>query len=129
MLLRIGDEVRVPGVPIHVMTYVGPLGPHGEDILDAPKKGVATLVHSRTVLSQPGIFVGQRGPESWAEQQVVRQRALLAIGTPNKPLGPNCEDISSFVRKGEAESPQRVGLFILTSLVVVAAFAFSSNAS
>ena len=84
------------------MTYVGPLGPNGEDILDAPKNGVAKLVHSRTVLNQPGkiVQIGQRGPDSWHEQEVIRQRALQAIGTPNKPLGPNCEDISSFVRTG-----------------------------
>jgi hypothetical protein len=128
--LRIGDELRIPGLPTHVMTYVGPLGPYGEDILDAPKKGVATLVCSGTVLNQPGriVYLGQRGPESWQEQQAVRQRALQAIGVANKALGPNCEDISSFVRTGKPESPQRVGFLVLASLVgVVAALSARSS--
>jgi hypothetical protein len=127
--LRIGDELRIPGLPTHVMTYVGPLGPYGEDILDAPKKGVATLVHSGPVLNQPGriVYLGKRGPESWQEQQAVRQRALQAIGTPNKPFGPNCEDISSFVRTGKSESPQRVGLLLIAFVGVVAALSANSS--
>ena len=39
--LRVGDELRIPGLPIHAMIYVGPLGAHGEDVLDAPKNGEA----------------------------------------------------------------------------------------
>jgi hypothetical protein len=96
---------------------VSPLGPNGEDVLDAPKNGVAQLIHFAHIKHR--VRLGKRGPESWREQQAVRQRALLTLGTPNRPLGPNCEHISSFVRAGKAESPQLAAATILSLLTVV----------
>jgi hypothetical protein len=117
VFLRIGDELRIPG-PLgttHVMTYVGPLGSWGEDVLDAPKNSPARLIHYRQIIGS--LTIGQRGPESWWEQQAVQQRALQVLGTPNRLIGPNCEHISSFVRTGNAESPQLRGFGFVASIV------------
>lgn len=122
--LHVGDELRIPGFPVHVMTYVGPLGPHGEDVLDAPKAGEARLVHLLSVLSRGNVILGQRGPESYAEQRAVRERAIYILGTCNNPLGPNCEHIASYVRTGIAESPQLRGAGLL-SLIGVGLFALA----
>jgi hypothetical protein len=122
--LRVGDELRVPGVPVHVMTYVGPLGAHGEDVLDAPKGNEAWLVHLTSVLSSSIVLLGQRGPESYEEQRAVRERAIYVLGTRNNPLGPNCEHIASYVRTGVAESPQLRGAGLL-SLIGIGLFALA----
>lgn len=122
--LRVGDELRRAGLPAHVMTYVGPLGPHGEDVLDAPKNCAAHLIHLAGALSQGPIFLGQRGPESWEEQREVRERALFVLGTVNNPFGPNCEHISSYVRTGISKSPQLGGFGIL-ALVGAGLFAIA----
>lgn len=122
---RVGDELRVPGLPIHVMTYVGPLGAHGEDVLDARKNSPARLVHLLDVLNRGTVFLGQRGPESWDEQRAVRERAIYVLGTRNKPFGPNCEHIASYVRTGVAESPQLQGATLL-SLIGAALFALAA---
>jgi len=124
MTLRVGDELRIPGVPVHVMTYVGPLGAHGEDVLDAPKGNEARLVHLISVLSRGTVLLGQRGPESCDEQRAVRERALYVLGTRNNPLGPNCEHIASYVRTGIAESPQLRGAGLL-SLIGAGLFALA----
>lgn len=122
--LRVGDELRIPGVPVHVMTYVGPLGAHGEDVLDAPKGNEARLVHLTSVLSSGTVLLGQRGPESYEEQRVIRERAIYVLGTHNNPLGPNCEHIASYVRTGIAESPQLRGAGLL-SLIGLGLFALA----
>jgi len=122
--LGVGDELRIPGLPVHVMTYVGPLGPHGEDVLDAPKGEGARLVHLLSVLNRGTVLLGQRGPESCDEQRAVRERAIYVLGTRNNPLGPNCEHIASYVRTGIAESPQLRGAGLL-SLIGVGLFALA----
>lgn len=122
--LRVGDELRIPGFPVHVMTYVGPLGPHGEDVLDAPKASEARLVHLLSVLNTGTVLLGQRGPESYDEQRAVRERAIFVLGTRNNPIGPNCEHIASYVRTGIAESPQLRGAGLL-SLIGVGLFALA----
>jgi len=123
-LLRVGDELRIPGLPIHVMTYVGPLGAHGEDVLDAPKNSEARLVHLASVLNRGTAVLGQRGPESSAEQRAVRERAIYVLGIRNLPFGPNCEHIASYVRTGVSESPQLRGVTVL-SLIGVGLFALA----
>jgi len=122
--LGVGDELRIPGLPVHVMTYVGPLGPHGEDVLDAPKGEGARLVHLLSVLNRGTVLLGQRGPESCDEQRAVRERAIYVLGTRHNPLGPNCEHIASYVRTGIAESPQLRGAGLL-SLIGVGLFALA----
>jgi hypothetical protein len=86
--LRVGDELRIPGVPVHVMTYVAPLGPYGEDVLDAPKGTEARLVHLVNVLSRGNVLLGARGPESYDEQRTVRY-TYLAHATPRSVLTVN----------------------------------------
>ena len=122
--LRVGDELRIPGVPVHVMTYVGPLGPYGEDVLDAPKGTEARLIHLVNVLNRGNVLLGERGPESCDEQRAVRERAIYLLGTRNHPLGPNCEHIASYVRTGVAESPQLRGAGLL-SLIGIGLFALA----
>lgn len=122
--LRVGDELRIPGVPVHVMTYVGSLGAHGEDVLDAPKANEARLVYLTSVLSSGTVLLGQRGPESYEEQRAIRERAIYVLGTRNNSLGPNCEHIASYVRMGIAESPQLRGAGLL-SLIGVGLFALA----
>lgn len=106
VVLRVGDQLLQRGLVTHVMTYVGPIGPTGEDVLDAPKGGAARLAHFAEISARDRVVVGERGPESWFEQQAVQRRAFSVIGTVNRTGGPNCEHISAFVRKGKAESPQ-----------------------
>jgi hypothetical protein len=117
MTLRIGDELRIPGLPEHVMTYIGRLGPLGEDVLDAPKGQSARLTFSSSL---PLITrVGKRGPETWIEQQGVQRRAFQVLGTPYSLLQSNCEHISSFVRTGKMGSPQLLGAALLAGIGVL----------
>jgi hypothetical protein len=97
MDLRIGDELIEQVGPIaHKMVYVGVLGFNGEDVLN-PAKG--TEVQLVSFYSIP----------NW---RVLR--------TVNRPLGPNCEHICSYVRTGKVESPQ---LQFWSGAVAVAALA------
>jgi len=122
--LRIGDQLlQRGGLVTHVMTYVGPIGPNGQDVLDAPKGEAARLVHFWEVAANGNILVGERGPESWWEQRAIQQRALSVIGTINQTAGPNCEHISSFVRKERPESPQlRGGLLVAAIIALIIGF-------
>ncbi|SRR5260370_31445676 len=123
--LKVGDELRTPG-PLgttHAMVYVGAIGPNGEDVLNAPKDGVAQLVQFAWVKQQGRIVLGQRGPNTFREQLAVQARARQVIGTPNLILRWNCEHISSYVRKGEAESPQLRGAAVFASLIALVALA------
>src|SRR5215472_24737 len=95
--LRIGDELVERGLFAHKMTYVGPIGPWGEDVLDPAKGQQARFVHSYSIPTWERLRLGQRGPESWQEQQRVQARAheVVANRVANRTLGPNCEHICS----------------------------------
>src|SRR5713101_3504140 len=45
VILRVGDELIVPGFPLHKMVYVGPIGPYGEDVVNPAKGRAAQFVH------------------------------------------------------------------------------------
>ncbi|MGH9522129.1 MAG: hypothetical protein ACRD3E_06325 [Terriglobales bacterium] len=119
--LHVGDELRqVTPLVTHSMAYVGPIGPNGEDVLNAPKGGVATLMHLAEVIKDGPVTIGERGPQTWAEQVSVQQRALQARGTPNRLVETNCEHITHWVRTGRKKSPQ---LQFAVGFAVVAAIA------
>jgi len=113
VILKVGDELIVPGIPQHKMRYVGPIGPYGEDVLDPPKGQVARLVHFNSTPDRERLLVGERGSDDWNEQANIQARALevVAKGVVNHTLVSNCEHIGSYVRHGKPESPQlRIGV-------------------
>src|SRR6185437_3594506 len=73
--LMIGDELVLPGIPDHKMTYVGAVGPFGEDVVNAPKGQVARFVHLSSLPSRDQIRVGDRGTMDWFEIQDIQARA------------------------------------------------------
>jgi hypothetical protein len=106
--LVIGDELIRLGIPRHKMRFVGSIGPHGEDVLDAPKGQPARLVHYDLIPDRDQLLVGERGTFDWSEQLKIQARArdLVVRRVVNRPIGPNCEHIGSYVRHGEPSSPQ-----------------------
>jgi|SRR5579862_5182981 len=122
IILRVGDELIRPwGLFAHKLTYVGPIGPFGEDVLDAPNGQRAQLRHFHSIPNAEQLQVGARGPEDyWQQIQVqARAREVLAKGIVNRLFGPNCEHISSYVRTGKSESPQlRVSVGLAAVLVL-----------
>jgi hypothetical protein len=122
--LRVGDELVVPGLVAHKITYVGPIGAYGEDVLDPAKGQPARLTHFSSVPNRERIQLGQRGPESWHGQLLVQARAreIVAKSVVNNTFGPNCEHITSYVRTGTPDSPQlRAGVGIaLLALIIMA---------
>jgi hypothetical protein len=110
VVVRIGDELIVEGLPAHKMRYVGPIGPFGEDVVDPPKGQAVRFVHLTSVPNWQQLRVGERGPEpsDWCGQQAVQSRArqIVANQVINQPLGPNCEHIGSQIARGKPESPQ-----------------------
>lgn len=109
-VVRVGDELVQRGIPAHKMTYVGPVGPTGEDVVDAPKAQVARFVRLAEIPAWHELVVGKRGPDVWdvAGQRAVQTRAhrVVSAAVLNRPAGPNCEHIGSYVRDGNPESPQ-----------------------
>jgi hypothetical protein len=121
VVVRIGDELVVPGIPSHKMRYVGPLGPFGEDVVDPVKGQSVRLIHFSSIPNKEQLFVGERGPENVDEQVQVQRRALEVVskGVLNQAFGPNCEHISSYIGKGMPESPQlAVGLLAFGALLL-----------
>jgi hypothetical protein len=104
----IGDELVVLGIPEHKMTYVGPIGPQGEDVVDAPKGQAARFVHWQLLPNKDQIRVGDRGTTDWFEQRQIQQRArdLVQRRVVNQTFGPNCEHIHTYIAKGTPYSPQ-----------------------
>jgi hypothetical protein len=110
VVVRIGDELIVEGLPAHKMRYVGPIGPFGEDVVDPPKAQAARFVHLTSIPKWERLRVGERGPEPWdlRGQQAVQARArqIVANRVVNQPLGPNCEHIGTQIARGNPKSPQ-----------------------
>lgn len=107
--LLVGDEIVVPGLPLHKMRYVGPIGPYGEDVLDPAKGQPVQLRHFRSIPDLERLLIGERGTTDWNEIWAIQSRALdvVARGVINRPLWPNCEHIGSYVRDGkDPSSPQ-----------------------
>jgi hypothetical protein len=106
--LRPGDELVEPGLPAHKRVYVGPIGPDGEDVVDPVKARAALLVHLQSIPNWQYLLVGERGPEDWNAQVQVQDRAwdVVTKGVVNRTLWPNCEHICSYIRTGQAKSPQ-----------------------
>ncbi len=108
VVLRIGDELVVPGLPAHKVVFVGTIGPYGENVVDPAKRQAARLVHLHSIPNWQQLLVGERGPEDWDGQAQVQERAweVLENGVVNRALGPNCEHICSYIRAGRPKSPQ-----------------------
>jgi hypothetical protein len=106
--LRVGDELVVPGLPAHKVVFVGAIGPLGENVVDPAKGQTALLVHLQLIPNWQNLRVGERGPEDLGAQTLVQTRAweVLENRVVNRPLGPNCEHICSYIRAGSAKSPQ-----------------------
>ncbi len=122
VVLRIGDELIEPGIPAHKRVYVGPIGPYGEDVVDPAKGQAARFVHFASISNKEQLVVGERGPENQYEQMQVQARAceVVAKSVLNRPFGPNCEHISSYVRNGNPASPQLtlgVGVSVIFGLL------------
>jgi hypothetical protein len=108
VLLRVGDELVVPGLPAHKLVFVGAIGPLGENVVDPAKRQAAQLVHLQSIPNWQQLLVDERGPEDWNAQAQVQARAweVLENRVVNRPLGPNCEHICSYIRAGRPKSPQ-----------------------
>ena len=108
IILRVGDQLIVPGFFAHKMTYVGPIGPNNEDVVDPANGQPARFVHFYSIPDRDRLLVGERGPEGYSEQLLVQARAREVVwkGVVNRPFWPNCEHIDSYIRKGEPESAQ-----------------------
>lgn len=108
VVLRVGDELVVPGLPAHKVVFVGTIGPYGENVVDPAKGQTARLIHLGSIPNWQQLVVGERGPEDWEAQAQVQARAweVLQNGVVNRTLGPNCEHICSYIRTGRAKSPQ-----------------------
>jgi len=121
VILKVGDELVVPGIPQHKMRYVGPIGPSGEDVLDPPKGQVARLVHFASIPGREHLLVGERGSDDWREQGAIQARAIEVVskGVVNRTLVSNCEHIGSYVRHGISESPQlKIGVGVGLALLL-----------
>ena len=107
-ILRVGDELIVPGFPPHKMAYVGPIGPYGEDVVNPAKGQAAQFVHFDLIPNREQLLVGERGPEDWHAQARVQARAREVVEKRvlNRTLWPNCEHICSYIRTEKPESPQ-----------------------
>jgi hypothetical protein len=122
IILRVGDELVMPGLFAHKTTYVGPIGPNAEDVLDPANGQQARFVHFFSIPNRERMRLGERGPEDYWDQIRVQGRAreVVARGIVNRPLGPNCEHICSYVRKGQPESPQlKVGVGLGLALLLL----------
>ncbi|MGC1418345.1 MAG: hypothetical protein WA817_23875 [Candidatus Acidiferrum sp.] len=108
IILRVGDELAAPGLPVHKMVYVGPIGPCGEDVVNPAKGQAAHFVHFDLIPNKEQLRVVARGPEDWYAQSRVQARARRVVGNGvvNRTLGPNCEHICSYIRGERPESPQ-----------------------
>jgi hypothetical protein len=120
--LRVGDELVEPALFAHKMTYVGPIGPAGEDVVDPANGQPARLIHFYSIPNREQLRVGERGPEDYSEQVRVQARAreVVGKGIVNRTFWPNCEHIDSYIRKGKPESPQlRVGVGLGLAILVL----------
>jgi hypothetical protein len=128
VLLRVGDELVAPGLPAHKLVFVGAIGPLGENVVDPAKRQAARLVHLQSIPNWQQLLVDERGPEDWEGQALVQDRAweVLENRVVNRPLGPNCEHICSYIRAGSPKSPQLrfwggVAVFATAALILAKA--------
>jgi hypothetical protein len=126
--LRAGDELMAPGLPVHKVVFVGAIGPLGENVIDPAKRQAARLIHLTSIPNWENLRVGERGPEDLGAQTLVQTRAweVLENRVVNRPLGPNCEHICSYIRAGSAKSPQLrfwggVAVFATAALILAKA--------
>jgi hypothetical protein len=113
--LNPGSELIQPcGFYRHKATYVGPIGPSGEDVFDAPKGGVGHLRFASDFVGEAPTFVGSLGPASLLEQRAVQNRARQILGKKNVLLNSNCEHMDTFIRDGVPRSPQVAAGVIIT---------------
>ena len=105
---RIGDELVEPGLPAHKRSYVGPIGPNGEDVVDPVKGQPAQFVQLKSIPNWQHLLVGERGPKDCYRQDRAQERAweVVTNGVVNRTLGPNCEHITSYIRTGGPKSSQ-----------------------
>jgi hypothetical protein len=126
--LRVGDELMLPGLPAHKVVFVGSIGPLGENVVDPAKRQAARLIHLTSIPNWEQLLVDERGPEDLEAQVRVQGRAweILENRVMNRPLGPNCEHICSYIRAGSAKSPQLrfwggVAVFATAALILAKA--------
>lgn len=120
-----GDELIQSGIPEHKRTYVGPIGPNGEDVVNPAKGQPVRFEYLTLIPNWEELVVGARAQEDAYFE--VQQRALWVVneGIINQTLKQNCEHITSYIRTGKAESPQlqAIGLaagFVGAALAVAA---------
>jgi hypothetical protein len=108
-----GDELVESGIPEHKRSYVSPIGPNGEDVVNPVKGGAAVFEHLTLIPNWEKLVVGARAKEE--DYFGVRQRAIWVVdkGIINRTFGPNCEHITSYIRTGKQESPQLFGAFLV----------------
>jgi hypothetical protein len=125
--LQPGTVLQVPklaGLILHSITYVGPVGPNGEDVVNnTPERGVH-LGHLGHELAGRPATVAAAAPSTWWEQSLVVRRALSQLKQPWKLVGNNCEDTANYARTGRASSPQLefwIGLLLVVGLIYLLA--------
>jgi hypothetical protein len=125
--LQPGALLQVPklaGLVQHAFTYVGPVGPNGEDVVNnTPERGVH-LAHLKQEIAGRAARLVAPAPPDWREQNSMVQRALNQLGRPWRLFGNNCEDTANYIRTGRASSPQLefwIGLFIVLGLICLLA--------
>jgi hypothetical protein len=110
-------EVQKMGVVKHPMTFVGPIGPRGEDVVNnTPERGVHLDHHENAIAGRP-CRVSTPAPATLQEKNTVVRRALSQLGRQWRLFTNNCESTANYARTGIARSPQ-VGLFLVVGLVV-----------
>jgi hypothetical protein len=120
--LRPGTELIQPcGFYRHKATYVGPIGPNGEDVFDAPKGGVGHLRFASDFVGEAPTFVGTLGPASLLEWRAVQSRARQVLGKRNVLLDSNCEHMDTFIQEGVPKSPQVAAAVVITLGLLFAA--------
>ena len=126
----IGTKLRVLGPPIHHEgTYVGPVGPNGEDVIHCDKPDGMILSHFDD-FADGGQVEAPYVPRSHEEGQQIVRRAFetLARRIPYNVLGIkgwNCEQAANYHQRGQPASPSMVVVFVI-GVVVTLAFARSS---
>ncbi len=119
MTLRIGDKLRVLGALglYHYGVYVGPCGPHGEDVVHNDKTCCVQLVPLWLFAGGGMVEIVDRAP--FEAQPTVRDRALSLIGTQYDLVNFNCEHAANYILTGFATSPTVRDMVMLGVIALV----------
>lgn len=113
--LEIGDIIAVNRLGYkHVGVYVGSRPFSDQCVIHNAKSNGVILSNLAEFSAGAEVFIHQKATGNYFERQAIATRALALLGQKYDLLQFNCEHAANLAQRGVAESPQIVGLAVVS---------------